>query len=40
MQQIHVILFPSDRPDQGQTGVIHCYEQLGGLLKYYDRKAA
>lgn len=36
----NVILFPSDHPDQGRAGSIQCHERLGGLLKYYDRKAA
>jgi hypothetical protein len=36
----NMILFPSDRPEQGREGSIHCHERLGGLLKYSDREAA
>jgi transposase InsO family protein len=36
----NVILFPSDRSRQGREGRVRCRERLGGLLKYYERKAA
>jgi putative transposase len=36
----NVILFPSNRPDQGREGAIQCHERLGGLLNYYDWEAA
>jgi transposase InsO family protein len=36
----NVMLFPRARADQGPEGPIQCRERLGGLLKYYHRKAA
>jgi hypothetical protein len=36
----NVILFPSNRSDQGRAGSLHCHEWLGGLLKYYNCEAA
>jgi putative transposase len=36
----NVMLFPSAHADQASEELIHCQERLGGLLKYYDRKAA
>jgi putative transposase len=36
----NVILFPSAHTDQQPEGLIRCCERLGGLLKYYHRKAA
>ena len=36
----NVILFPSTHTDQHPEGPIRCRERLGGLLKYYYRKAA
>jgi putative transposase len=36
----NVILFPSTHTDQKPEGPIRCRERLGGLLKYYHRKAA
>jgi transposase InsO family protein len=36
----NVILFPSAHTDQKPEGPIRCRERLGGLLKYYHRKAA
>jgi transposase InsO family protein len=36
----NVILFPSAHIDQQPEGPIRCRERLGGLLKYYHRKAA
>jgi transposase InsO family protein len=34
------ILFPSAQPEPGSEGTIEYQERLGGLLKYYHRKAA
>jgi hypothetical protein len=35
------ILFPSQREGAGRRkGAVRCRERLGGLLKYYERKAA
>ena len=34
------LLFPSSSPAGGDDGLIQCRERLGGLLKYYERKAA
>jgi transposase InsO family protein len=36
----NVIPFPSSRPANDGEGPIECRERLGGLLKYYHRKAA
>jgi transposase InsO family protein len=36
----NVIPFPSSRPANDGEGPIECRERLGGLLKYYRRKAA
>jgi putative transposase len=36
----NVLLFPSSRPAGGDDGPMRCRERLGGLLKYYERKAA
>jgi hypothetical protein len=36
----NVILFPADRAQKRMEGPIVCCERLGGLLKFYDRKAA
>ena len=36
----NVILFPSAHTDLGLEEPIKCRERLGGLLKYYHRKAA
>jgi putative transposase len=36
----NVLLFPMSRADGWRTGPVHCRERLGGLLKYYDCKAA
>ncbi len=36
----NVIPFPSSHPANDHEGPIKCREQLGGLLKYYHRKAA
>jgi putative transposase len=36
----NVILFPSGLPANDHEGPIGCRERLGGLLKYYHRKAA
>jgi putative transposase len=36
----NVIPFPSHRPANDREGSIECRERLGGLLKYYHRKAA
>jgi putative transposase len=35
-----VILFPSAQVESDSEGIIECRERLGGLLKYYHRKAA
>jgi transposase InsO family protein len=34
------IPFPEGQPANDREGPIHCRERLGGLLKFYDRKAA
>jgi putative transposase len=36
----NVILFPSVQAEPGSDSPIECRERLGGLLKYYHRKAA
>ncbi len=36
----NVLLMPSVSQRQRKNGDIRCRERLGGLLKYYDRKAA
>ena len=36
----NVILFPPDHSEQRREGPVCCRIRLGGLLKYYDRKAA
>ena len=36
----NVIPFPVPRPEGAADGPIECRERLGGLLKYYSRKAA
>ena len=36
----NVIPFPASRPANDPEGSIQCQERLGGLLKYYKRKAA
>jgi putative transposase len=36
----NVLLFPSSSPTGGADGPMQCRERLGGLLKYYERKAA
>ena len=36
----NVLLFPSSSPAGGDDGPRQCRERLGGLLKYYERKAA
>jgi transposase InsO family protein len=36
----NVVLMPAADYRQLRDGPIHCYERLGGLLKYYDRQAA
>ena len=36
----NVIPFPNSRPANDREGPIECRERLGGLLKYYYRKAA
>jgi transposase InsO family protein len=36
----NVIPFPVSQPANDREGTIQCHERLGGLLKYYDRKAA
>jgi len=36
----NVIPFPVPRPEGAADGLIECRERLGGLLKYYNRKAA
>jgi putative transposase len=36
----NVIPFPGPRPEGTADGPIECRERLGGLLKYYNRKAA
>ena len=36
----NVLLLPPSRADERCTGLIHCRERLGGLLKYYKYEAA
>ncbi len=37
----NVMPFPAKQAaNDHESGLIHCHERLGGLLKYYDRKAA
>ena len=36
----NTLLFPLPRPEGEADGPIQCRERLGGLLKYYERKAA
>jgi hypothetical protein len=36
----NVLLFPAPSQDPERKGPIQCHERLGGLLKYYPRKAA
>lgn len=36
----NVIPFPVNQPVNDREGPIQCRERLGGLLKYYERKAA
>jgi putative transposase len=36
----NVILFPSGQMERASDSAIECRERLGGLLKYYHRKAA
>jgi putative transposase len=36
----NVLLFPPVNPDTECQGPMQCHERLGGLLKYYTRKAA
>ena len=36
----NMVLFPTVHPDAERAGPIQCREQLGGLLKFYDREAA
>jgi len=36
----NVLLLPSFSPASGDDGPMQCRERLGGLLKYYERKAA
>ena len=36
----NVIPFPASQVAKDRKGTIQCQERLGGLLKYYDRKAA
>jgi hypothetical protein len=36
----NVMLFPSAQAEPGSEGTIEYRERLGGLLKYYHRKAA
>jgi hypothetical protein len=35
-----VILLPAVNHNQDRENPIQCQERLGGLLRYYDRKAA
>jgi transposase InsO family protein len=37
--QGHVVLLPAAHQSQTHTGLIHCHERLGGLLKYDHRQA-
>ena len=36
----NILLFPSPSPEGESDGPPQCRERLGGLLKYYERKAA
>jgi len=36
----NVLFFPSSSPAGGDDGPMQCRERLGGLLKYYERKAS
>ena len=36
----NILLFPSTSPEGAKDGPVHYRERLGGLLKYYERKAA
>ena len=36
----NILLFPLPRPEGEADGPIQCCDRLGGLLKYYERKAA
>jgi putative transposase len=36
----NIIPFPTNRPAHDRAGTIQCHERLGGLLKYYDLRAA
>jgi hypothetical protein len=36
----NVIPFPTSQRAHDREGPVACYERLGGLLKYYDRKVA
>jgi hypothetical protein len=36
----NVIPFPRSLPASDREGTIQCHERLGGLLKYYDLRAA
>jgi len=36
----NIIPFPTSLPVHDRKGTIQCHERLGGLLKYYDRRAA
>lgn len=36
----NVIPFPVGQSAYDHAGTIHCHERLGGLLMYYERKAA
>jgi putative transposase len=36
----HVIPFPTSQPANERAGIVRCHERLGGLLKYYDLRAA
>jgi putative transposase len=36
----NIIPFPTNLPAHDRAGTIQCHERLGGLLKYYDRRAA
>lgn len=36
----NVIPFPTEQPANDHEATIECHERLGGLLKYYERKAA
>jgi putative transposase len=36
----NVLLFPAVSQDHEREGPVQCRERLGGLLKYYTRKAA